>query len=27
VGFNQLLTKPYSLERLKKLINEFEKIA
>jgi CheY-like chemotaxis protein len=26
VGFNQLLTKPYSLEKLKKLIREFEKI-
>jgi two-component system, response regulator, stage 0 sporulation protein F len=24
VGFNQLLTKPYSLEKLKKLIQEFE---
>ncbi|MBP1667774.1 MAG: cheY 4 [Bacteroidetes bacterium] len=24
VGFNQLLTKPYSLEKLKKLIREFE---
>jgi CheY-like chemotaxis protein len=26
VGFNHLLTKPYSLEKLKKLIREFEKI-
>lgn len=26
VGFNQLLTKPYSLEKLKQLIREFEKI-
>lgn len=24
VGFNQLLTKPYSLEKLKKLIQEFD---
>jgi two-component system, response regulator, stage 0 sporulation protein F len=25
-GFNELLTKPYSLEKLKKLIREFEQI-